>query len=82
MEGEYKMKYLIAFILLLLLAVPLFSHAQDKPLCEQYVCVAEFNYGYKFGFGGGGGSGPAGSGIQLETADFLLAETGDFLILE
>ena len=28
------------------------------------------------------GGGPSGSGIQLETADFLLAENGDYLIQE
>jgi hypothetical protein len=28
------------------------------------------------------GEGPAGDGIQQETADFLLAENGDFLIQE
>jgi hypothetical protein len=45
------MKYL--FIFLLILAVPLLSYAQDKPLCEQYTCVAQWNWGYQFGYGGG-----------------------------
>ncbi len=30
----------------------------------------------------GGGGGPSGDGMQLETSDFLLAESGDYLILE
>ena len=36
----------------------------------------------KQGGGGEPGGGPDGSGIQLESADFLLAENGNYLILE
>jgi hypothetical protein len=72
------MKYLIVLIFLLLLATPLLSHAQDKPLCEQYVCVAQFNWGYQFG--GGGGSVPSvpdGDIMAYSDADVMVYSDGD-----
>jgi hypothetical protein len=78
------MKYLIVLIFLLSLAVPLLSYAQDKPLCEQYTCVAQFNWGYQFGFGGGTTFTPAeaGSYILLEDGNNLVTEAGDRITTE
>jgi hypothetical protein len=72
--GGKLMKYPIVLIFLLLLATPLLSHAEDKPLCEQYTCVAQFNWGYQFG---GGSSGPS-----VEWVSFLqLPGTTDKLLI-
>jgi hypothetical protein len=50
------MKYIICLaILCLMLAVPLLSHAQDKPLCEQYICVTHWNFNFNFGSSGSSG---------------------------
>jgi len=57
MEGKHTMKTICLFILLLAIAVPLLGHAEDKPLCEEYQCVAAFDFGFQFGFGQGSGSG-------------------------
>jgi hypothetical protein len=76
------MKYL--FIFLLILSVPLLAQAEDKPLCEQYTCVAQWNFGYYFGFGGGTTFTPAeaGSYILLEDGNNLVTEAGDKITTE
>jgi hypothetical protein len=77
------MRYLIClFILCLTLATPLLSHAQDKPLCEQYTCVAQWNWGYQFGFGRSGSTPAAGSYILLENADTFALENDDKFVTE
>jgi hypothetical protein len=78
------MKAIYLFIFLLILAVPLLSHAQNKTLCEQYTCVATWNFGSYFGFGGGTTFTPAESGsyILLEDGNNLVTEAGDKITTE
>jgi hypothetical protein len=78
------MKAICLFIFLMILAVPLLAQAEDKPLCEQYTCVAQWNFGSYFGFGGGTTFTPAeaGSYILLEDGNNLVTEAGDRITTE
>jgi len=80
------MKYFTClFILLLTLTVPLLSHAEDKPLCEQYTCMVQWDwkFGYGYSSGGGGGGVPAGGdALILEIGDNLLLEIGNNFLME
>jgi hypothetical protein len=78
-------KILSAIIFLILITVAFPVHAEPYNPCADHVCLASFDFGFNYGFGSGsgsGGSGPTGDGIQLETADFILAEDSKYLIQE